>query len=164
MVQDHGVWIGVHTGRTNALVREGLEKGIIQDFGKIERITPEVRVSEKSRLDFLLETSQGITYLEVKNCSLAENNIALFPDAVTERGTKHLHELVRLCEAGYQTAVLFCVQRSDAICCRAAREIDPVYAETLAWAHRQGVIFSAYQAEVFPQSITIIRKIPFSPT
>ncbi len=161
MVREHGVWIGIHTGRANGLVREGLEQGVIKDFGPIERIIPEVRVSEKSRLDFLLETSEGSTYLEVKNCSLAENGVALFPDAVTSRGTKHLHELARLCAEGHRAAVLFCVQRSDAACCRAAEGIDPLYAATVLWAHERGVRFIAYQAEVQPQSIAIVRKIPF---
>jgi len=162
MVQHQGVWIGVHTGRTNHLVREALENGVIDDFGELRSITPEVKVSDKSRLDFLLKGDQGATYLEVKNCSLAEDNIAFFPDAVTSRGAKHLHELVRLAEAGFGAAVLFCIQRSDATLCKPAAHIDPVYAETVAWAAGQGVRFLAYQAEVSPQTIAITRKIPFS--
>ncbi len=161
MVQHQGIWIGVHTGRTNSIVREGLERGVIQDFGAIHAITPEVVVSAKSRLDFLLATEKGNLYLEVKNCSLAEDGIALFPDAVTVRGTKHLHELARLAEAGFGAAVLFCIQRSDAVICKPAAGIDPVYAETVAWAQAKGVQFLAYQAEVQPESITITRKIPF---
>lgn len=161
MVQAQGVWIGVHTGRTNSLVREGLENGTIGEFGPIQTITPEVAVSEKSRLDFLLETGQGPIYLEVKNCSLAENGVALFPDAITARGTKHLHELVRLAEAGFGAAVLFCVQRSDAASCKPAAAIDPVYAETAVWAQTRGVRFLAYRAEVRPQAIALTEKIPF---
>jgi sugar fermentation stimulation protein A len=161
MVQHQGVWIGVHTGRTNAIVREGLTNGTINDFGTIQAITHEVVVSEKSRLDFLLATEQGQVYLEVKNCSLAENQVALFPDAVTARGAKHLHELVRLAEAGFGAAVLFCIQRRDAASCQPAAAIDPVYAQTVAWAQARGVRFVAYQAEVGPEAITITRKIPF---
>jgi sugar fermentation stimulation protein A len=112
-------------------------------------------------LDFLLETEQGRIYLEVKNCSLAENSMALFPDAVTTRGAKHLHELARLAEAGHGAAVLFCIQRSDAASCKPAAHIDPVYAETVAWAETRGVRFLAYRAEVQLHAITIIKKIPF---
>jgi len=162
MVRERGIWIGVHTGRTNNLVREGLESGVIDAFGALRNITPEVVVSGKSRLDFLLETSQGRIYLEVKNCSLAENGVALFPDAVTVRGTKHLHELVRLAETGHGAAVLFCVQRGDAQRCTPAARIDPVYTETVVWAASKGVRFLAYQAEVTPRDITIRQKIPFS--
>jgi sugar fermentation stimulation protein A len=161
MVQHQGVWIGVNTSRTNGIVREGLELGVINEFGRIETIKSEVVVSAKSRLDFLLETKAGRVYLEVKNCSLAEERVASFPDAVTARGARHLHELVRLAEAGYGAAVLFCVQRSDAASCQPAAGIDPVYAQTVAWARARGVQFLAYQAEVRPEAITIIRKIPF---
>ncbi len=162
MVQEKGIWIGIHTGRTNHLVHEALAQGIIKDFGLISRITPEVKVSDKSRLDFLIESTQGSTYLEVKNCSLAEAGIAYFPDAVTSRGAKHIHELVRLAENGFGAAVLFCVQRSDAALCKPAAHIDPVYAETVAWAATRGVHFLAYQAEVTPQEIAIRRPLPFS--
>lgn len=161
MVFEQGVWIGIHTGRTNGLVREGLEQGVITDFGRIHSIVPEVVVSAGSRLDFRLETDQGTVFLEVKNCSLAEQGTAFFPDAVTSRGTRHLHELVRLVEEGNTAAVLFCVQRGDADRCTAAAAVDPVYAETVAWAAEQGVRFLAYQADVQPQEIVLQRQLPF---
>lgn len=163
MVQEQGVWIGIHTGRTNHLVHEALQRGIINDFGALTAIVPEVKVSDKSRLDFRLDTeAQGRVFLEVKNCSLAEAGVALFPDAITSRGAKHLHELVQLAAAGFGAAVLFCIQRSDAQLCKAAGHIDPVYAETVRWAAGQGVRFLAYQAEVSPQEIAIRRPLPFS--
>ena len=162
MVQEQGVWIGIHTGRTNHLVHEALQQGVITDFGAITRITPEVKVSKKSRLDFFIESTQGSTYLEVKNCSLAEGAVAYFPDAVTSRGAKHVHELVQLAENGFGAAVLFCIQRSDAALCKPAAHIDAVYAETVAWAATRGVRFLAYQAEVTPREIAIRRALPFS--
>jgi len=160
MVQVQGVWVGVNTARTNAIVREALEDGVITKWGHIYSIRPEVRVSDKSRLDFLLETKKGQVYLEVKNCSLAENNIALFPDAVTSRGTKHLLELARLAREGTTSAVLFCVQRSDATVFAPAASIDPLYARTLSEVLKQGVQVLAYQAEVNPEEIRLARKIP----
>jgi sugar fermentation stimulation protein A len=163
MVQENGIWIGVHTGRTNHLVREALENGVIDDFGALGSITPEVRVSAGSRLDFRLETTTGPVYREVKNCSLAENGVALFPDAVTDRGAKHLRELVRLAADGHGAAALFCVQRSDAACCAPAAAIDPAYADAVTWAAGRGVRFLAYRAEVCPQAVTLREKIPFYP-
>jgi sugar fermentation stimulation protein A len=162
MVQEQGIWIGIHTGRTNHLVHEALKQGGINDFGNITTITPEVVVSAHSRLDFLIESSTGKTYLEVKNCSLAEQGIAYFPDAVTSRGAKHLQELVQLHESGFGAALLFCIQRKDASVCKPAAHIDPVYAETAAWAASRGVRLLAYQAEVSPREIVIRRAIPFS--
>ena len=160
MVQKEGVWIGVNTGLTNKLVHEALASGVIPDFGNILSIRPEIKVSTGSRLDFLLETDQGRTYLEVKNCSMAQNNIALFPDAVTARGIKHLHELDRLRQDGFNTAVLFCVQRADAGSFAPAKAIDPVYARTLMEVHVRGVGAFAYQAEVKPDEIRITTRLP----
>lgn len=162
MVQEQGVWIGIHTGRANHLVYEALTGGVIDDFGTIISVRQEVMVSDKSRLDFFVESSGGGTaYIEVKNCSLAEQGIACFPDAVTSRGTKHLHELVALAEAGFGAAVLFCIQRGDATACTTAAHIDPVYAKTAAWAAGHGVRFLAYQAELSPREIIIRRALPF---
>jgi len=160
MVQVQGIWVGVNTARTNAIVREALEDGVMNEWGQIYSIRPEVRVSDKSRLDFLLETEKGRVYLEVKNCSLAENNIALFPDAVTSRGTKHLLELARLVRDDTKSAVLFCVQRSDATAFAPAAAIDPLYARTLSEVQEQGVQVLAYQASVYPEEIRLVRKIP----
>ncbi|MDX1776287.1 MAG: DNA/RNA nuclease SfsA, partial [Desulfobulbales bacterium] len=114
MVKAGNVWVGVNTALTNVLVREALESGVIQDFGPLDGIRQEVKTSAATRLDFLLEKEGRNIYLEVKNCSLAENRAAMFPDAVTARGTKHLTELAALHRQGHGAAVLFCVQRQDA--------------------------------------------------
>ena len=94
MVRGPVCWIGVHTGRTNQVVHEGLERGLIDAFGRISSIRREVTLGRHVRLDFLLHTGTGRVYLEVKQCSLAENGIGLFPDAVTVRGAKHMRELI----------------------------------------------------------------------
>lgn len=165
MVREHNTWIGVNTARTNALVREALENGIIAEFGPVRAIRPEVRVSERSRLDFLVQTSdRRDLYLEVKNCSLAVDGTALFPDAVTARGTKHLLELEALLAQGRQAALLFCIQRGDASQFAPAAAIDPVYAQTLARVHARGLLVLAYQAAVNPDEIRIINKIPVAMT
>jgi len=160
MVQDNGIWIGVNTSLTNKLVHEALENGIIQNFGSITKITPEIKVSSKSRLDFYLESGEQQIYLEVKNCSMAENNVALFPDAITARGTKHLEELIQLKKQGYTAAVLFCIQRSDATSFSPAAPIDQIYAQTLYKATQEGVIALAYQADLSSKEVVIKREIP----
>ena len=160
MVRVEGVWVGVNTARTNKIVHEALENGVIDEWGRILAIRPEVRVSDKSRLDFQIETETGRIYLEVKNCSLAEDNIALFPDAVTSRGTRHLLELAALAGQGYRSAVLFCVQRADIRAFAPAIDIDLVYSRTLAEVQQQGVRILAYQADVQPKEIVLARKLP----
>jgi sugar fermentation stimulation protein A len=159
MVQENGVWIGVNTGMTNRLVQEALKKGSIDAFGRIEAVQPEVRVSDRSRLDFLLRIEGGPVYLEVKSCSLVKDGIAMFPDAVTARGAKHLRELASLVNDGVRAAVLFCVQRRDGRCFAPARHIDPVYADTLEEVQEQGVQALAYRAEVTPESVSITEKM-----
>lgn len=160
MVKENNCWIGVNTSLTNKLVREALESGVINDFGPIDSIHAEVKVSIESRLDFLIEAAGKKIYLEVKNCSLAEKAIAMFPDAVTRRGTRHLLELDRLRREGAETAVLFCVQRADALRFMPAQSIDPEYAETLYTVYKKGVGVFAYQADVRPETVTVARKIP----
>jgi len=131
MVQVDSVWVGVNTALTNRLVREALENGVINEFGRLDAITQEIKTSDNTRLDFLLEQKGKKIFLEVKNCSLAVNREAMFPDAVTARGTKHLRELALLKQQGNGAAVLFCVQRGDVDYFEPASHIDPLYAETL---------------------------------
>jgi len=163
MVQENGVWIGVNTSMTNKLVHEAFANGVIDTFGRIESVQPEIKVSDKSRLDFLLQTEAGPVYVEVKNCSLVEEDKAMFPDAVTARGTKHLHELARLLDKDTRAAVLFCVQRADGRCFAPARHIDPVYADTLAEVQKQGVQVLAYRAEVNLEEVRIMSVMEICP-
>lgn len=160
MVRADNVWVGVNTSLTNKLVREALENRVINDFGTIDSIRGEVGVSAESRLDFLVRAGGRNIYLEVKNCSLAENGVALFPDAVTARGVRHLLELDRLRENGHRAALIFCVQRGDARRFMPATAIDPVYAETLHAMYGKGLTVLAYRAEVQPGRINITEKIP----
>lgn len=159
MVNVEGVWIGINTSRTNFLVREAMENGVIKELCGFDLIRPEVKVGN-SRLDFLLDRQGELTYLEVKNCTLAEDNTALFPDAVTVRGTKHLLALADLVRHGHGAAVLFCVQRLDAEKFSPAAHIDSVYASTLRAVSQEGVMVLAYQADVQPTGIRVFRKLP----
>ena len=160
MIHTDGTWVGINTSRTNLLVREALLAGLIEEIGPVENIEAEVRVSARSRLDFLLSQGEHRTYVEVKNCTLVEDRWAMFPDAVTSRGTKHLQELLALREAGHRAAVLFCVQRTDAEAFRPAAHIDPLYAATLQQVNNRGVLVLAYQAEVTPKRIGIVKSLP----
>lgn len=153
-------WIGVNTARTNHLVREGLENGVIDSFGPLRALRAEVKTSAASRLDFRLTADEGEIYLEVKNCTLAEDGVAMFPDAVTARGTRHLLELARLRADGARAAVLFCVQREDAHVFAPAWKYDRLYCETLVEVAAQGVEILAWQAEVDPAGVRIARPLP----
>jgi sugar fermentation stimulation protein A len=160
MVLSNRIWVGINTALTNHLVREALEARRIKEFSALDAIRPEIKTSVNTRLDFLLEQQGKKIYLEVKNCSLAENGAAMFPDAITTRGTKHLQELAELRAQGHKAAVLFCVQRGDADHFRPAAHIDRVYADTLDEVAGAGVMVLAYQADVSPRGIAIARPLP----
>jgi sugar fermentation stimulation protein A len=160
MIRVGAAWVGVNTGLANKLVREALLAGLVEEIGPVTSVESEVKVSAGSRLDLLCRQGASLTYVEVKNCTLATDDWAMFPDAVTARGTRHLEELILLRRAGHGAAVFFCIQRRDVERFRPAAAIDPLYAATLREAHRQGVMVLAYGAEVSPEGIRIVRKIP----
>jgi len=160
MVKEGDTWIGVNTMLTNKIVAEAILEGRIQELQNIDTLTREVVTSKSSRLDLLLERGKEKIYVEIKNCSLVEDGWAMFPDAVTARGTKHLNELASLVEQGHQGIIFFCIQRTDADRFRPAAHIDSLYAETLVEVSKKGVQILAYQAEVLPESIIIQKSIP----
>jgi len=153
-------WVGINTARTNHLVREAFGAGVVGEIGVVDEIRAEVKVSPHSRLDLLLRQGERLTYVEVKNCSLVEEGVAMFPDAVTARGTKHLEELAALRRAGFGAVIFFCVQRGDGDWFAPARHIDPLYAETLAKVAALGVTVLAYRAEVGPEELRVVAPLP----
>jgi sugar fermentation stimulation protein A len=157
-----GVLVGINTGLANRLVREGVETGAIGELRGYGAIRPEVRYgNENSRIDLLLERSDGRRcYVEVKNVTLAEQGRALFPDAVTARGARHLRELAEMARVGHRAVIFFCVQRRDADAMGPADRIDPAYGRALRQALAEGVEAMAYQAAVSVDGIVISRRLP----
>ena len=160
MVRTGENWVGVNTSLTNHIVAEALINGAITELAGFHSLKREVKTSDGSRLDIMLTKEEEKTFVEVKNCSLVENGFAMFPDAVTARGTKHLNELARLVSQGHRGAIFFLVQRTDARQFTPAAAIDPLYAETLAKVKDEGVMVLAYQAEVTPESIEVTGSLP----
>ena len=160
MVKDNSTWVGVNTAKTNALVAEAILTGKIKEFDAVIEIKREVKTSVHTRLDLQVFLEDEDIYIEVKNCSLAQNSRAMFPDAVTTRGTKHLTELMRLKEEGKNCCIFFLVQRMDADHFTPAAHIDELYAKTLQEAKTKGVMVLAYQADVKPEYIVVNRALP----
>lgn len=146
---------GINTARTNELVSDALKNHVIAELQGYRSIRREVPYGdEKSRIDFLLTNhpqDQRACYLEVKNVTLMEAaGQGLFPDAVSERGSKHLRELIHMVQQGHRAVLLFCVQHTGIKTVSPASHIDPVYAKTLGEAIRVGVEVIAYGAEIRP--------------
>lgn len=136
-----GTWVGVNTSQPNKLVKEALQFEHFDWWKGYEEIKPEFKISAESRLDFALLKSgtEKKHFIEVKNVSLVENSIAKFPDAVSERGQKHLRDLMKLKEEGHSVEIVFTIQRSDATQFAPADEIDPEYGRLLRQAIKAGV-------------------------
>jgi len=160
MVRVGRIWVGVNTMHPNRLVEEAIARGVIGELQGYDRIRREVRINPQSRLDFCLERGRKRCYVEVKNVTLGVDGVAAFPDAVTERGTKHLRELIRLQRKGHRTALVFVVQRGDCATFRPADEVDPFYGRWLRKAAAVGVEILPYQARVTPRGITLSRRLP----
>jgi sugar fermentation stimulation protein A len=159
LVQVGGCWIGINTGITPALVREGILSGMVVELQGYETIRPEVRRND-SRLDLLLAGERGRCWVEVKNVTLAEKGLALFPDAVTVRGQKHLTELMDVVRSGERGVIFYVVQRGDCTAMAPADRIDPRYGALLRESVAAGVEALAYRAEVSPAGVTLARRLP----
>ena len=163
IVEACGVMVGINTGLPNALVAEAISQGAIAELGGYASVRREVRYGEEqSRVDFVLESpDRAACWLEVKNVTAAvTRGVAFFPDCVTDRGSRHLRELIRLTAQGLRPVQLYCVQRADVREVRPADGIDPEYGRTLREAIGAGVEVLAYRAKVSPGEITLSRRIP----
>lgn len=152
----------VNTARANQLVEEALRAGVITELNGFTALRREVPYGqEKSRIDFRLEYPQGAAYVEVKSVTLGFDGspVAAFPDAVTQRGAKHLRELAHLAREGVRAVQLYCVNLSGIDAVRPAVEIDAGYAAALREAKEAGVEVLAYGARVTPQEIIIDRRL-----
>lgn len=160
MIRMPGGLVGINTGIPNRLVRAAALAGVIPEFGRVARAKSEVAFGA-SRLDLRLTGEDGATTLvEIKNCSLAEDRTALFPDAVTERGRKHLGELAALAESGVRAVLFLLVQRADADRFRPADHIDPLWGKALRAAAGKGVEAIAYRADLDLAGIRMGSRLP----
>ncbi|WP_405238936.1 DNA/RNA nuclease SfsA [Lentisalinibacter orientalis] len=171
-----GTLVGIHTGRTNAIVGEALEAGRIpelagycahrfadRDAGRPAHdggLRREARYPDsRSRADFLLD-GEPPCWVEVKNVTAAvSGRRAVFPDAVSARASAHMRMLAGRRRAGDAAVLVFCVQRGDVDVVAPAREIDPAYAEALAAAAAEGVQVLAWGASVTPEGIRLDRPL-----
>lgn len=158
-----GARVGINTGVTSRLVHEAIDGGVITELQGYARVQREVRFgTQNSRVDLLLHGEGGDRcYVEIKNVTAAvDHGVAVFPDAVSARGTKHLEELMTMVDQGHRAVLCFCVQRDDVHQVRPADAIDPVYGRTLRAAVDHGVEVIAYCARVSPDDITLYRDVP----
>ena len=153
--------VGVDTTRPNALVAEALAEGRLLPFAGYDRVRPEVRYGQGSRIDFLLEAEgRPPCYLEVKNCHLMrERGLAEFPDCVAARSARHMDELAAMAAGGARAVLVFVIQM-EAERFDVARDIDPAYAAALRRARAAGVEVYAYVCRLSPEEVAVEREVP----
>ncbi len=171
MVKTPSSWVGVNTGLPNLLVFECWENAEAPLWRRFDRAQKEVKISTESRIDMVLWKSKDFKsdkiqmkdfdkasfhFVEVKNVTLAEQKTAFFPDAVTERGQKHLLEMMKLIKQGHSAELVFTVQREDCQTFRPAEDIDPAYAKLLRQAVDLGLTVSAWPCEMEKKSIRLL--------
>jgi sugar fermentation stimulation protein A len=162
LVRVNGAFVGINTGRGNAIVAEALAERRIPELAAYRSIRREAAMGARSRVDFLLDGPGLPTcYLEVKSVTLRRDRAgpAEFPDAVTARGAKHLAELGQIARSGGKAALLYLVQRADCGGFRLAADIDAAYARAAAEAKAAGVAALCYACAVGPGGIKLERPI-----
>lgn len=160
MINNGKTWIGINTSQTNGLAIEAIKDGVIKELQGYNDLKPEAKVGQ-SRIDILLSNGEDEKcYVEVKNVTLIDDEgHCLFPDAVTERGLKHLGELLDLKRQGIRTVMLFVVQREDCHSFKIEQTIDTAYCKKLKEVIQEGVEVLVYQCKMSPEEIVIHKKL-----
>jgi sugar fermentation stimulation protein A len=164
MIRYEDILIGLNTSLPNKIVEDAIQQDLVVEFTEYDSLKREVKYGENSRIDILLQSSNlPDCYLEVKSVTLKRpgngNNLAEFPDSVTVRGTKHLHELSGQVANGNRAAMFYLVQREDCNRLSIAGDIDPNYANAFIAARKAGVEMLCYGCSISPEAIKIRRKL-----
>lgn len=147
MIWVNNNWVGINTNNANTIAFELVSNQLIPGLTNLSELKREVKYGD-SRFDIFGKDGEQEVWMEVKNVSMREGNKALFPDAATTRGQKHLKTLMQLVEAGKRAAMIYLIQRSDVDSFRTAKKIDPEYDRLLKKAKAKGV-------EVYPVQVLL---------
>ena len=154
--------VGINTLLTNKIVLEALKNKKIKKLNMYNEIKTEVKFSDKTRFDFLISNNKKKCFLEVKNVTLSrESNLAEFPDSITSRGTKHLNELIKARKMGFQSYILYLIQREDCGSFKIAKDIDEEYKITLNKALKNNVRVLCYDCRMSKKEIKINKQINY---
>ena len=148
--------VGINTIFANKIVLEALNNKTIKEFSNFENIKAEAVYDTNTRFDFLLEKNNRKIFLEIKNVTFSiKKNIAEFPDAITSRGTKHLKKLLEAKKKGYESYILYLIQRENCNQFKIADKIDIEYKRAFIEAKKKGVKMLCYNCKLTPQEIKV---------
>lgn len=162
MIHNGKCWIGINTLIPNRIAAEAIKMGRIKEIKGYTEIRREQKYGQNSRIDLLLKNKKELCFVEIKNVTLVEDDgNYYFPDAVTERGRRHLTELMAMVHEGHRAIAFFIVQRKDGRVFKPAARIDPDFTRTLQEAYQNGVEILVYRAEVNPEKIELVEPVPW---
>jgi len=152
--------VGVNTYLANKIAYHALKNNLVKELKNNDEIKPEVFFNKNTRFDFLIRKNKQKSFLEVKNVTLFRNkDTAEFPDAVTDRGSKHLLTLIDAIKKGYKAYLLFLIQIQNMEYFKIAKDIDPLYYKNFLLAKQAGVNMLAYRAKISTSKIIVEKKI-----
>tara|TARA_B100000989_G_scaffold265490_1_gene218403 strand:- start:697 stop:1410 length:714 start_codon:yes stop_codon:yes gene_type:complete len=152
--------VGVNTHMANKIVHHALNNNLIKELRNNDKIKPEVFFNNDTRFDFFVEKKKLKIFIEVKNVTLfRDKNTAEFPDAITNRGSKHLLALIDAIKKGYKSYLIFLVQIQNMENFKIAKDIDNEYYNNFIDAKKAGVNFLAYRCKISPKEILIEKKL-----
>ncbi len=160
MIKIGETWVGVNTQRANEIAFELLKQSKIKGFENLKLLKREVKF-DSSRFDIYAENDSEKIFIEVKNVTYREGEYALFPDAETKRGQKHIEQLLKAKTKGFRVALFFIIQRNDVKLFKAADKIDPLYANLLKEAHKHGVEIFPILTKVHPEGWEFVKILEF---
>ena len=162
IIEVDGKKVGINTHLTNKIFYEALLNGKIINIKKTDVLFKEKKFNANTRFDFFIKNSGKGTFIEVKNVTLSRfKNIAEFPDAVTERGLKHINELLEAKKRGFDIYLAFIIQREDCKKFKIADDIDPKYKKLLTFALKNKLKVICYDCKFLSKGIIINNKINF---
>ena len=162
IIQDKKSKVGVNTHLTNKIVLHALKNNLIKEFDKKIMIKPETNFGSNTRFDFFITKDKYKAFIEVKNVTLSrKEGLAEFPDAITSRGLKHIHELLNASKKGYKIFILFLIQRNDCKFFKIAEDIDPKYSDSLSKAVKKKLNILCYDCKFSSKGIKLNQKINF---
>ncbi len=162
MIRMGRTWVGVNTNNPNPAVAGFIRRGRIAELSGYSEIRPEVQIGD-SRIDLRLRKNDGTRpdcWVEIKNSTLRVDQHAAFPDAVTDRGRKHLHQLADRVASGDRGVIFYFIGRADCRRFRPADEVDPAYGEALRSAVAAGVEPLAYRMRFSRRRIELLDRLP----
>ena len=152
--------VGINTLLTNKIVLEALNLKKIKSLTKYDNIKTESKFSINTRFDFLISNSKEKCFLEAKNVTLVrDKKIAEFPDSITSRGTKHLIELINAKKKGFESYVLYLIQREDCKAFKIAEDIDKDYKNAFDKAIKADIKILCYDCKISHKEVKINNQI-----